>query len=81
MGGTYLVRTRGKTNSERPFANTDEFVQWLANQTVKDAWEQHHVRLAYSVESIKNVDQILGNLRYQYTKDPSTISLKGPGSA
>jgi hypothetical protein len=69
----------GKTNAERPFGSTDEFVEWLANQAVKDAWEQHHVRLDYSVESIKNVDQILGNLDDQYTKDRSTISVRGLG--
>jgi hypothetical protein len=81
VGGVYLVRTRARANSERKFANTDEFVQWLASEAVKDAWEQNHVKLDYSVESIKYVERILGGLHSQYTKDPSTISVKGLGSA
>lgn len=81
MGSAYLIRTRAKADSARKFANTDEFVQWLANEAVKDAWEQNHVKLDYSVESIKNVEKILRGLHDQYTKDPSTISVKGLGSA
>jgi hypothetical protein len=81
VGGAYLVRTRARTHSERKFANTDEFVQWLANEAVKDAWEQNHMKLDYSVDSIQDVEKILGGLHTQYTKDPSTLSVKGLGSA
>lgn len=81
ISAAYLLRTRAKANSGRKFASTDEFVQWLANEAVKDAREQNHIKLDYSVESIKNVEQILGALHNQYTKDPSTISAKGLGSA
>lgn len=81
VGGAYLIRTHTKAHAERKFANTDEFVQWLANEAVKDAWEQNHFKLDYSDESIKNVEQILGGLHDQYTKDPSKLSVKGLGSA
>src|SRR6266566_6110561 len=59
LAGAYLVRARGKANSARQFASTDEFVEWLASEAVKDAWEQNHVKLDYSVGSVKNVAQIL----------------------
>ena len=83
VGGAYFVRTRAKAAApaEHKFASTDEFVQWLATEAVKDAGEQNHVKLDYSVESIKNVEQILSTLHNQYTKDPSTISVKGLGFA
>ena len=81
VAGAFWFRTHAKAHSERKFGSTDEFVQWLAGEAVKDAWEQNHVKLDYSVESIKAVDQILGSLHDQYTKDPSRISVKGLGSA
>ncbi|HKW62884.1 MAG TPA: hypothetical protein VJN89_10090 [Candidatus Acidoferrum sp.] len=81
MGSVYLIHARAKAHAERQFPSTDEFVQWLANEAVKDAWEANHVKLDYSVESIKSVEQILGGLHTQYTKDPSTISVKGLAAA
>ena len=81
VGGSYFVRTHAKGPAERKFASTDEFVQWLANEAVKDAWEGNHVKLDYSIESIKDVENILGTFHDQYTNDPSKISVKGLGSA
>ena len=82
VGGVYLLRMSGKASSDRPFgSSTDEFVEWLANEAVKDAWEQNQIKLDYRVESIKNVDQILGKLHEQYARDRSTISVQGLGSA
>ncbi len=81
ISGAFWLRTRAKAHSELKFGSTQEFVTWSANYAVKDAWEQNHVKLDYSVESIKVVDQILGSLHDQYTKDPSKISVKGLGSA
>jgi hypothetical protein len=40
-----LLRTRGKAKSERQFASTDEFVERLANEAVKDVWEHNRVKL------------------------------------
>ena len=79
--GAYLIHARAKAHVQRKFASTDEFVQWLATEAVKDAWEQNRVKLDYSVDSIKDVEKILGALHGQYTKDPSTLSVNGLGSA
>lgn len=81
IGSGIWLYTHRKSAAERKFANTDEFVQWLANEAVKDAWEQNHIKLDYSVESIKNVEQLLGGLHSQYTKDPATLSVESLGSA
>jgi len=81
VGCAYLIHARAKAPAESKFANTDEFVQWLANEAVKDAWEENHIKLDYSVDSIQNVEKILGALHVQYTKDPSTLSVKGLGAA
>jgi hypothetical protein len=80
IAGLWL-RTNGKRTPERKFASTDEFVQWLAGEAVKDAWEQNRTKLDYSVESIKTVEQILSGVHDQYAKDASSVSAKGLGSA
>lgn len=79
IGITVVRRAR---QSEAPtFANTDQFIQYMAAQAVSDARQQDHVNLDYSVESIKTVDQVLGRLHDQYAKDPSSVSATGLGSA
>ena len=80
IGGLWF-RTRRKGTPERKFANTDEFVQWLASEAVKDAWKENDAKLDYSVESIKTVEQILGRVHDQYVRDASSVSPKGLGSA
>lgn len=81
VGGGIWFRTHKKAGEERKFANTDEFVQWLASEAVKDAWEQNHTKLDYSVDSIKTVEQILGSVHDQYVKNASSVSPRGLGSA
>jgi hypothetical protein len=56
-------------------------VQWLANEAVRDARDQNHVELDYSVASIETVDKVLGGLHEQYSKNPSSISVKGLASS
>ena len=76
-----FLRSRTTQPKEKEFKSTDEFVQWLATEAVKDASQNNHVTLDYSIESIKSVDQILGKLHEQYTKAPATISLRGLSAA
>ncbi len=66
---------------QRTFKTTDEFVQWLADEAVKDADSNQHVKLDYSPGSIKRVDQILGNLHDMYVKEPASISERGLSAA
>jgi hypothetical protein len=72
---------RQSKNRERTFKSTDEFIQWLASKAIEDAESQNHVHLDYSVESIKSVEKILGQLHEKYAMNPSSISEKGLGSA
>jgi len=67
--------------SKPKFQNTEEFVAWLANESVKDAAQNNGVKLDYSIDSIKEVDQILGKLHDQYAKNPSSISVNGLAAA
>lgn len=81
MGGANLARTSGKANSERLFAsNTAEFVEQLANEAVKHQGAKSDQAGLARLESIKNVDRILGNLDEHYAKDPPTISVQGLGA-
>ena len=70
-----------KEEQPRTFATTDEFIQWLASEAVQDAKTQNNVQLNYSVESIKAVDKILGQIHDAYVKDPKSVSVTGLGSA
>jgi len=66
---------------QRQFKSTDEFVQWLANEAVKDARQQNRVDLDYSVASIEAVEKILSSLHDQYVKNPTSIAVNGLSSA
>jgi hypothetical protein len=77
----WILRSRHREATPRKFTSTDEFVQWLASEAVKDARENSHVSLDYSVDSIKQVEGILGKLHDQYSQNPGSISAKGLGSA
>src|SRR6185312_8809702 len=66
---------------QREFKSTDEFVQWLSAEAVKDAETENGIKLDYTPESIKRVDQILGKLHGQYVKGPSSISVRGLSAA
>ena len=81
IGGGVWLQKRSKPSPERKFASTDEFIQWLANEAVRDAEQQDHTKLDYSVESIKTVEQILSRVHAQWVRDPSSVSAKGLGSA
>jgi hypothetical protein len=81
LGVVFFFLTRRKEAPARKFSSTDEFIQFMAAGAVKDAAGQDRISLDYSVDSIKEVEQILGRLHEQYVKDPSSISAKGLGSA
>ncbi|HJZ66124.1 MAG TPA: hypothetical protein VKD70_17485 [Candidatus Acidoferrum sp.] len=63
IAGVALFRAR--THSNPAFESTEQLVEWLAAEAVKDASQNNHVNLDYSFESIKRVDKILGQLHYK----------------
>jgi hypothetical protein len=81
LGVVLFLLTRRKEASGLKFGSTDEFIQCMAAEAVKDAAGKDRINLDYSVDSIKEVEEILGRLHEQYRKDPSSISPKGLASA
>jgi hypothetical protein len=77
----FFVQTRKRKPAKPQFKSTDELVQWLANEAVKDAREQSRVDLDYTVDSIRSVEEVLGRAHDQYAKNPSSISANGLASA
>lgn len=77
----FLYLSRKTRSKPKEFKTTDEFVQWLAQEAVRDAAGESHVTLDYSPESIKSVDQILGKLHEQYEKALSTVAVRGLAAA
>ncbi len=78
VGFAFWILHRGKKQvTEKEFKTTDEFIQYLAGYAVKDASEANHVRLDFSIDSIKSVEQILAQVHDQYAKEPTSISADG----
>jgi len=59
----------------REFKSTDECIQFMATAAVADAEKQDHVRLDYTIDSIKKVEEVLGRMHGQYVKDPKSLSV------
>jgi hypothetical protein len=60
---------------------TEEVIQSLSSEAVKDADANNQIKLDYSVDSIKKVEQILGKLHEKYEKSQSSISVTGLSAA
>lgn len=78
--GFYAVHQKNRPTPVE-FKSTDEFIQGLSSEAVKDALSNNQIKLDYSVDSIKNVEVILGKLNDQYEKAPSSIAVKGLSAA
>lgn len=75
----YLVALRKKP-APREFKSTDEFIQWLSSEAIKDA-EQNNVKLDYSPESVRDVEKILGNIHELYVQSGSSVRVMGISAA
>jgi hypothetical protein len=69
-----------KKRAPREFKSTDEFIQWLSSEAIKDA-EQNNVKLDYSPESVKDVEKILGKIHERYVQSPSSVRVMGISAA
>jgi hypothetical protein len=76
-----FFQPQNKSTTPRTFKNTQEVIDFLLREAVKDAETQSHVHLDYSVESIRRVESIFGELHAQYASNPSSIAVKGLASA
>lgn len=56
---------------------TEAFISFASQQAVADAETYDHVKLDYSIDSLKQVDQILGRAHDTYLKNPSSVSVRG----
>lgn len=81
VAGAIWIRSRSRINKAPRFESTEQLVEWLATQAVHDASENSQVNLDYSVESIKQVEKILGGVHDQYVKNHKSVSVTGLGSA
>jgi hypothetical protein len=73
----YYVWIRKKPVTANHFNTTQEMMQHLADEAVKDAARENRITLDYSIESLKSVEEILGKLHEQYRRDSSTLSPRG----
>lgn len=78
LGVWKVVKERGQGTPS--FATTEEFIGFACQNAVSDAATYDHIRLDSSVDSLKQVDQILGHVHDAYVKNPSSVSLRGVAS-
>lgn len=61
---------------QKPPKTTQDSIDFLSAEGVKDADRESHVHLDYTVESIKKVEGILGDLHGLYAKDHSSVAVE-----
>ena len=78
LGVWKVVKERGQGTPS--FASTEEFIGFASQSAVTDAETYEHVKLDYTVDSLRQVDKILGHVHEAYVKNPSSIHLSGVAS-
>jgi len=69
--------TRQKGQGTPSFVSTEEFIAFACQHALTDAETFEHIKLDYSVDSLKQVDQILGHVHDAYVKNPKAVSVRG----
>ncbi len=64
-----LVQIQRKRFAKPQFRTTDEMMQFLAAEAVDVADKDYHIKLDYSTESIKKVEEVLSKLHEEYTSE------------
>ena len=78
---TYRLYQHRRPTPKEEAKTTDDFIQSLSAEAVKDADANNQIKLDYNVDSIKKVEQILGKLHEKYEKSQSSISVTGLSAA
>ena len=71
IAGYYLAAN----SLQKPTKTTQEFIDFLSAEAVKDADMESHIHLDYTVESIKKVEEVLSGLHGLYAKDHSSVAV------
>jgi hypothetical protein len=59
------------------FANTEQLISYACDQAIAEAQKYDGITLDYSIDSLKNVDTILGRVHDLYVKNPSSVHVQG----
>jgi hypothetical protein len=78
LGVWKVVKERGQGTPS--FRSVEEFIGFASQSAVTDAETYDHIKLDYSVGSLKQVDEILGRVHDTYVKNPSSIHMRGLAS-
>ena len=61
--------------AQKPATTTQDFIDFLSAEAMQDAQTESHVHLDYGVESIKQVESVLGSLHDLYAKNHSSVAV------
>ena len=78
LGVWKAVREQGQGTPS--FTAVEEFIGFASQSAVTNAETYDHVKLDYSVDSLKEVDRMLGRVHDTYVKTPSSIHVRGLAS-
>jgi hypothetical protein len=58
-------------------ATTEQFISYACDRAIADVQRQDHVTLDYTLDSLQQVDRILGHVHDEYVKNPASVSIPG----
>jgi hypothetical protein len=59
------------------FTNTEQLISYACDRAIAESQKYDGITLDYSIDSLKNVDTILGRLHDIYVKNPSSLHVQG----
>jgi hypothetical protein len=75
--GLFQIAQEQQAKKHPKLATTDQFISYACDHAIADAESYDHIRLDYSVASLKQVDQILGRVHEAYARNSSSVSISG----
>ena len=75
IAGIAVYQSQHKSVQKENFKSIDALMQFMAAEAVKKAEQENHIKLDYSVQSLENIEAILGKLHEQYVKDRSSVAV------
>jgi|SRR5215468_111569 len=75
--GAWRIVVDRRNPSHPNLSSTEALVSYASDQAVREAQKFDAIRLDYSIDSLKQVDTILGRVHELYVKNPSSVHTRG----
>jgi hypothetical protein len=75
--GLFEIAQEREAEQHPRLATTEQFISYACDRGLADAESHDHIRLDYSISSLKQEDPILGRVHEAFVTNPSSISVRG----